>query len=509
MATESAETKSTSTGLVYDEVHGVISDLHLSAGSQARLDRGLPWYRRAGRAVARILFQGERNPAVSEVNPLEDFPDDRPLVEFVRNFVDRYAGRAGKLKLKLLGDTFDFHAVYWNGRTGGPPHQAVAVVKLKRIMAGHVQAMDALSAFVRRPDCRLDFFIGNHDLSLVWPQVQRRLVRRLAGDDPEAVARIRFIGPEQDFRELDRGILYYHGMNAEAQNSVYPKTVFIRHQFGLKLKRPILNEPLGSFVASKLAYRIKLHHVLIGRLADYRSVFRNAAVHAPGWSLLVLATAVWTYVYHAFFALAHIRRKTRLKDLMRTVGQAVTNEGVDAYARKQLNRPGVRAVVLGHSHEWRQVQDEHGTYVNTGTWALMFRLVERPLVLTWKRFRWLERTWLCLKHFLLTRDASLGAQVTKILGWLAATALLSVLLWNGFPNHGWFVGSSRWMIDISLAFVFLSGLLRVLSIKSEVESIQRYTFCLTKFYPDGGYELQLMEFLPDAADPRQRFRQCH
>jgi UDP-2,3-diacylglucosamine pyrophosphatase LpxH len=331
----------------------------------------------------------------------------------------------------------------------------------------------------------------------------------LAGDDRQAASRIRFFGQPQNFQELDRGILYYHGMNAEAQNSIYPKSVIIQHQFGLPLKRPILNEPFGSFLITGLVYRIKMHHNLVGRLTDYRSIFRNSAVHDWGWSLYVLATTVWVYIYHVFFALAHIRRKTKLKDMVQTVSQAVTNEGVDGYARKQLVLPEVKAVVLGHSHEWRQDQSEDGTYVNTGTWALMFRLVEPPLKTSWKRFRWLQRSWLCLKHFLLTRDASLAFQLTKMLAWIMATALLVIFFWQGFPNDGWFSGSFKWMADICLAFVFIAGLLRVLSVKSGVESIQRYPFCLTKIYPDDRFELRLMEYLPQVEDCGRRFRQCH
>ena len=499
------EKQKTSNPLEFEEIHAVVSDLHMSAGFRAQMNRGLSWHRRFGRTIARHVFKGEDHPAVSDINPLEDLPDDMPLAELTKELVRRYSGRAGIVRLKLLGDTFDPHAVLWAGGLGGPPHEAVAVIKLKKIMAGHPMAMNALADFVSQPNCRLDIFIGNHDLFLVWPQVQQRLIRRLAGNDPEKVKRIRFIGRKDNFRENFCGILYYHGMNSEGQNTVHAKTAILGHRFGKKLKRPVLNEPYGSHLTTRLVYKIKLHHNWIGRMANYRSIFRNAAIHDWGWVAYVLVATAWTYIYHAFFALWHIRRKARLKDMVRVIGQAVTNEGVDGYARKLLKRKEYKAVVLGHSHEWRQESSQNGTYINTGTWGLIFRLEEPELVTSWKRFKWVEKGWLCLKRFLVTRDYRFGVQLTKMIAWLAAAALLTVIIASGFPGEGWLSDSIKWIIGIILAFVSVSGILRVLSGRPKVIAEQRHTFCLTRVFSNGSYDLQLLEFNPD----NRQFKPCN
>ncbi len=50
----------------------------------------------------------------------------------------------------------------------------------------------ALADFVKRPHRKLVLIVGNHDLELAFPSVQRTITERLAGDDLEARARIEF-----------------------------------------------------------------------------------------------------------------------------------------------------------------------------------------------------------------------------------------------------------------------------------------------------------------------------
>ncbi|MBN1585153.1 hypothetical protein JW899_02170 [Candidatus Uhrbacteria bacterium] len=489
----------------FREVHAVISDMHMSAGSRARMDRGFSWYRKFWHWVARMAFGGESHPAISEVNPLEDFPDDRPFDRFVRELVGRYAGRAGTVRLKLLGDTFDPHAVLWAGGFGGPPHEAVAVVKMRRIMSGHPTVMDALSWFLERENCLLDIFIGNHDLFLTWPNVRRRLVRRLAGRNVRKAGRIRFIGPESDFRETFEGILYEHGMDAEPQNRIKARAAILRYRLGRRLRNPILNEPFGSHLTTGLVYPIKLYHSWIGRLANYRGVFRNSVIHSWGWSFYVFWTTVWAYLYHAFFSFWHIRRQTHLRDMIRVIGQAITNQGVDGYARRCLEKPGIRAVVLGHSHEWRQESNRNGIYVNTGTWGLMFRLKKVSLPLVWKRFRWLEWVWRKIGHFLADGGNRLSVrQVLKFWVWASAVTLL-VLFLGGFLGGGrFFPDRFRWLPVALLAMTVLSGVLRVFSSRPKVISEQRFTFALAEFPAGGNFVLKLLEFNPE----NRKFRPC-
>ena len=69
-----------------------------------------------------------------------------------------------------------------------------ALPTLERIMGdAHFQPVwDALAAFVRREGRQLVLVIGNHDIELAFPHVQRRLLERLCGDNAAARARVEF-----------------------------------------------------------------------------------------------------------------------------------------------------------------------------------------------------------------------------------------------------------------------------------------------------------------------------
>lgn len=69
-----------------------------------------------------------------------------------------------------------------------------ALPTLERIMGdAHFRPVwDALATFVRREGRQLVLVIGNHDIELAFPHVQRRLLERLCGDNAAARARVEF-----------------------------------------------------------------------------------------------------------------------------------------------------------------------------------------------------------------------------------------------------------------------------------------------------------------------------
>ncbi len=501
-----------------EEANVVISDLHMSEGAGKNVVRRPSWRRRAWQSVKQFFFGVEAHPRVDPRNPLEDFPDDKVFVDFVDRIREKY-GRAGKLTLSLLGDTFDPLAVSWRGRNAEPPYEAIAVAKMKKIMAGHQAFFDALAFFIRQPNCFLDIYVGNHDLSLCWKRVQTRIARRIAGWDPALAAKIRFVDQSMGFRLKHRSVLYDHGMNAEAQNFVDPKKVIVTHRFGLKdggfglkLRHPILNMPYGSYMTVGLLNRIKLYYPLVGRLCNYRGLVRNAALHRWGWSGYVVLMAVWNYVWSLLFGIWHLRMKTSIANTARAIAESVTSVGVDAYARKLLrDNDDVKVVVLGHSHEWRRVSTDRGTYLNTGSWALMFELVDQKIELQWKRWRHLEIFWRSLVHFLMTGELKLARQLSKILGWIALVGAMLAFLFISFPKNSWRIWSYqaadfKLPIGILLVFVVVTGVIRLFSVKPRVISRRRLTFGLIEHFGDGSMNNDLMEYLPD--DNGGSIREC-
>jgi UDP-2,3-diacylglucosamine pyrophosphatase LpxH len=491
-----------------DEVEVVVSDFHISEGAAAAHGQDNRWHHRAWRAVKRFVFHYTSHPAVDPRNPLEDFPDDSVFVAFLNRITVEY-GDAPILRLRLLGDTFDTLAVRMNGEIEVSPYEDDAVTKMLRIISGHRDFFRVLGGFLKRSNARLDIFVGNHDLILAWPKVQETVVAAVCGGDEEAVGRLRFIDQHANFEDFHRGVLYTHGMGAEGQNAIDPKTVIIDHRFGIRLERPLLNIPIGTYVAAKLAYRIKQHNPLICRLSNYRSIVRNAPIHRWGWTIYTVAMFFWTYIHYSLFAIWDIRRKFNWRAYVKSIGQAVTNDTVDRYGRRLLKKRRVRAVVLGHSHEWRRESGPSGTYINTGTWSLKFSLVDNRFDLKWRRFRWIELIWSTIKLFLTTGEFRFARQFVKLLGWLALALSLFAFLFVSVPKGGWVIWSYHFTdvkvpAAIVLAFIVVSGLLRLCYVKPRVVQSRKLTFALVQHREDESLSADLMEYVPES----DSFREC-
>jgi UDP-2,3-diacylglucosamine pyrophosphatase LpxH len=496
-----------------EEVNVVVSDMHISEGLERNEKYRPSRLRRSWNWLVGLFSSVERHPVVNPKNPLEDFPDDGKFVSFLDKVLETY-GCDPIIRLRLNGDTFDPLAVTWDGRFADPPYEHVAAGKIGRIIAGHPRFFDALASFIRQPNCHVDFFVGNHDLFMVWERVQRKILRRLVGEDAELAKKVRFVDQHMAFRDVHREVLYIHGHDAEANNTIDPQSVVLTHRFGRKIQHPILNVPYGSFMTVGLVNKIKLHNPLVGRLTNYKALWRNAAIHKWGWAFYALLATVGNYLSNAFFDIWDVRRKTRLRLHLQIILQTMEDQPVDTYAKKLLKEYAgkVKAVILGHSHEHRRVTGPEGTYINTGTWVLLFDLRWRKFEeheFRWKRCRQLETVWLTTKHLFKTGELRFATYITRVLGWIAFVSALVVFLLFSFPKEGW----SLWSYQIAdfkvpafilLVFLLVSGLARFLSSNPEVVVTQRLTFGLVRHYSDGGLNVELMEYLPED----QTFREC-
>jgi len=138
----------------------LISDLHLSGG----------YDRRTG-----------------TYNRNEDFFYDAALGRFIDWLLARAVSEGRRWRLVLLGDFLDFLQVHaGDGHDAGLTSSSTTLAKLEAIAAGHAEAFAALGRFVAAGHA-LDVVIGNHDIELLWPEVQarfRELVERNAGGAP-------------------------------------------------------------------------------------------------------------------------------------------------------------------------------------------------------------------------------------------------------------------------------------------------------------------------------------
>src|SRR5262249_356619 len=106
----------------------------------------------------------------------------------------------GPVELVLNGDIFDFDSVTavptgegrvdWLARRRGlASEEWMSVFKMGVIVREHPIWFPALGGFIRRGH-RAGFIIGNHDVELYWPGVQRRVCEALGVESPPVLDEI-------------------------------------------------------------------------------------------------------------------------------------------------------------------------------------------------------------------------------------------------------------------------------------------------------------------------------
>jgi UDP-2,3-diacylglucosamine pyrophosphatase LpxH len=144
--------------------------------------------------------------------------ETRRLAGFVRWVASQRPD--GRVALVLNGDIVDTLAEQIDGYVA--VHDAEPTID--RIMKDpqFAPVWDALAAFVKTANRTLVIVLGNHDIELAFPNVQRLIVRRLAGDDLAAQARIDFSTMGAGFSCQVGGsrVFCTHGNEVDAWNYV-------------------------------------------------------------------------------------------------------------------------------------------------------------------------------------------------------------------------------------------------------------------------------------------------
>ena len=157
----------------------VLSDMHLSDAEP--VDPKRPLWR---------AFRGKKH-----------FVDD-DMIALARHAAQVAESEDDTAELVLNGDVFDFDpvvqmpdppppAIHWLARLRGlGTEQWMSAFKMQCILADHQPLFAALGEFVARGH-HVVFVIGNHDLELIWPEVQRQIRAAMRLDEASA-ARVRF-----------------------------------------------------------------------------------------------------------------------------------------------------------------------------------------------------------------------------------------------------------------------------------------------------------------------------
>jgi UDP-2,3-diacylglucosamine pyrophosphatase LpxH len=173
-------------------------------------------------------------------------------------FLNTIQAKAGEpVELILAGDIFDFDGVtqmpekqrftinWLESRRGLNTEERKSRFKMRLIIQDHPVFFRALGNFIRKGN-RVVIIIGNHDLELHWPGVQRTILRSM-GLNAEEESRVRF---NNWFYVSNQDSLIEHGnqhdSHSNCQNPINPRISGVRKErirlpFGCLANRYMLN----------------------------------------------------------------------------------------------------------------------------------------------------------------------------------------------------------------------------------------------------------------------------
>ncbi len=298
-----------------------------------------------------------------KLNVFDDFRQDARFEQLLGRYSSgKWAEREGHLVLN--GDIFDLLKVPVNGQFPDRITERLALMKIEQCIKGHPRVIRALQGFLKRPNNRLTYQPGNHDMEFFFPGVQRAFTRAITGEDTHP--RIRYISEEPFFTE-EGGVQFHHGHQFEALHAMDFKRLFVSRG----LSEPILNLPWGSLFVLHVVNRYLPERPYLDKVMPFWPIVAGGLAFDTQFTLRLLGQLAFR------FGQARLNpvwwQKRPFESVLRFLrNDARFFEHLDLFAKKILKQPGLTAVFMGHSHmEMLRLFGKHKTYVNTGTWVPM------------------------------------------------------------------------------------------------------------------------------------------
>jgi len=313
-------------------------------------------------------------------NLTDDFISDNALSKLILEVGER----EHPIDLVLNGDTFDFlKCPYFDrNRFRYPRHISaeISLGKLNLIYHAHKKVFRALKEFVDNEKNRLYFIIGNHDMDLVYTQVQEKIKKLIENQD-----NVFF-----QMKYKQHGVYIEHGHQYDLLNRMNMDKLFLHYK-----GQNILNLSFVSLSVIAAFLRMKERHPFLERIFPRPTLF---SFHQPIKEKLTKKSfgyALKTILYYPFRYYSDPTYNIP-KELIRSfyfrwrkVNWDVDNVISSFEGRKE--RLGKHKIfVLGHVHE-KFVQDKKNrVIIHPGSWRDEYELDKKSRKLIPKAKRYVQ-----------------------------------------------------------------------------------------------------------------------
>lgn len=286
-----------------------------------------------------------------DINTLEDFDEDEKFVEFL----DHYSTGTyyfADVHLVLNGDILNLIQMDVKGQYTHLLTEEHIVDMVENIIKGHPHFFNNLRKFLSRPNKKVTYVIGNHDIGMIFEKAQHVF--------SEAV------GVKIDFTHqlINHGVLIEHGHRFEPINTVPRSKLLIMGPGNI----PILNLPWASLFCIYLLPKLKEHRPFFDKVRPFSTYVWWVIMHDFRF-FLYFSWSIIAYVIRTQFPpFGKYNKNFRIP--LKQVTQFAIHPKYEKNAKRIFaTRPDVKIVVMGHTHitEWRRFKDgKH--YFNCGTW---------------------------------------------------------------------------------------------------------------------------------------------
>ncbi len=310
-------------------------------------------------------------------NYLEDFFYDQRFAEFLEFYCKNEYEKAD-IELVICGDFFNHLQVDPYEVKPEFITERVALARTGAIIDGHPVVFDALKNFASKPNHKITFLIGNHDVGLFWPTVRRFICERIGGntlvcDKPKYI--------------VDK-VCFEHGNQHVAENWIdFEKPILYE-----SAEEPILNLPWGDLFVIHFLNRVKRSRPYIDKVFPFKMYLMWALIHDTRFALQIIFSGM-IYFLKVILKIGQ-NRPFRVKQFFRILKNFSFPVKMNRAAWRTLKEnPQCSIVVFGHGHRCASVQFKDGReYFNNGIWNEMISLdvgtMGRSLRLTFVEIRY-------------------------------------------------------------------------------------------------------------------------
>lgn len=318
----------------------VISDLHLGAGQNVNKRK----------------------------NFLEDFHYDKELIEFIDYHAQLHSQKRN-VELIINGDFLDILAVpfvpyfddeFWS--------EKASLDKLKMIINAHVEVFAALKRFIKFPNNKIVYIIGNHDAEMIFESLRTYLSNLFPEEDRH---KFTILLNTNDVYVPEKGIVLKHGHEYELAHHFHPETSITENIDGEKFFIP----PWGSYYVTKVINKFKEGRDYINAVRPINKFLINGLIYDTLYTVRFMFSNFYYFLMIRFVLI--IKSKKGLKKMIQIAKEDMQLfQNYESLTQEYVTKnPEVHALIVGHTHDpiYREY-DDGSIFINTGTWTKMYNL---------------------------------------------------------------------------------------------------------------------------------------